>query len=98
MVVAIDPETGQLGLPTPEQYAELTAEKVGLNHTSEGLAPAQRLPDGTLIVNLDGRFAEYSVVKVGPDGKRIFGCVNTPEALRGTFDPKAPTPPALEEK
>ena len=38
MVIAIDPETGRLGMPTAAQMLELSAaERTGLLRTSEGL-------------------------------------------------------------
>ena len=88
-VVAIDPETGRPGAPSPEQMRALevapgsTIESL----TAEGLVET-RLPNGTVILHLDDRFHEYLIARVGRDGKVVYGCVHDhggPErALRDT--------------
>ncbi len=80
MVVAIDPETGMLGLPTPEQAAALArtatlsrAEEEMLSRSSVGLREF-RLADGTVGLDLGGRFQEFSVAHIGPNGRVTFDC------------------------
>ncbi len=99
MVVAVDPETGALVLPTPEQRLRLTpAERTGLLRTSSGLAE-QRLPDGSVMVDLQGRFREFTVVQAGPSGVLRLGCVHDQAALRRLLQPAAPVPtPTFVEK
>jgi hypothetical protein len=80
-VIAVDPETGRLGLPSPEQMRELTAaERTGLLRTAEGLTQVQ-LPDGSWMSDLQGRFQTFSVVRLGPDGEFRLDCVDDPLAL-----------------
>lgn len=73
-MVAIDPETGQLGAPTPEQIQALrpALERAVESRTDEGLKET-RLPDGTVILDLDGRFQEHAMARV-QNGRVILGC------------------------
>jgi hypothetical protein len=99
MVVAIDPETGALTLPTPEQMLALTPqERTGLLRTTAGLQ-AVRLPDGTVMLDLQGRFMEFAVVQLDAQGRPYFRCLDDPAALRRALLECAPAPaPAAEEK
>lgn len=99
MVVAIDPETGRLVLPTAEQMLQLTpSEQTGLLRTSAGLSEVV-LPNGAVMMDLQGRFMEYSVARLDPSGRLRLGCVNDPLPLRFWLSPGAPAPtPVLEEK
>ena len=73
--VAIDPETGQLGLPTSEQAAALDkANGVPAQDSFAGLHEVVH-PDGSAIVDLQGRFMCYSVARLGTDGKLHTDCV-----------------------
>lgn len=87
MVIGIDPETGKLGMPTREQLKELSdLEQQRLNHSSAGLVEVHH-PDGSVSVDLQGRFQEFATVRIGPDGELIFQCVdgaeNAERALKG---------------
>ena len=99
MVVAIDPETGALVAPTAEQVRTLTAaERTGLMRTSEGLTEV-RFPDGSVKVDLQGRFMEYSLVQLDRTGCPHFLCVNDEIVLRALLARYAPaSTPAYEEK
>lgn len=98
IVVGIDPESGELGMPTPEQMAELESmlqtlpddvtEKSGPTTTTYG-------PNGSVNVNLQGRFQEFATVHIGPNGKLIFGCADRPALETPTLQPAQS---ALEEK
>jgi hypothetical protein len=99
MIVAIDPVTGALVAPTAEQLTNLTgAERTGLMRTSEGLTEV-RLANGTVKVDLQGRFMEYSVVQLDREGCPHFLCVNDETVLRALLARYAPAPtPLCEEK
>jgi hypothetical protein len=99
MVITIDPESGAIVPPTAEQMARLSpAEQTGLMRTSEGLAEV-RLPDGSVMVDLRGRFLEYSVVRLDPLGRPRLHCVNDADVLRALLATRAPAPtPAREER
>ena len=102
MVIGKDPETGAWGPPTPEQLREL-AELRSLSAADrraiakpDGPLPEVHHPDGHVSVELDGQFQEFTTVRLGPDGKPIFTCVQGPEnAERALTEPAAP---ALEER
>jgi hypothetical protein len=97
IVVGIDPETGRLGMPTAAQMLELSAaERTGLLRTSEGLTEVQ-LPDGSWMVDLQGRFQVFSVVRLDPRSGRVFTCVDEEKALARALVAPVPSP-ALEER
>lgn len=112
MVVGLDPETGKLGLPTAEQRAELdqiaASQNALLSRSAAGLTEEHRA-DGTVHVNLQGRFQEYATVRIGPDGAKTFGCVEDTAGISksatgraGSAQPAAAAPsgaaPAPEER
>ena len=88
-IVAIDPETGQLGAPSPEQMRALEQAGRGLavSRTDEGLRETV-LANGTVILHLDGRFEDYMVARVDRSGRLVQGCVHDvhgeADALRDT--------------
>lgn len=97
MVVAIEPETGRLVLPDAEAMLALTQqERTGLLWTSVGLTEV-RFPDGTVMIDLQGRFMEFAVAQIGPDGHLQFRCLDGSTALPAPPTPLAPAP-ALEER
>ena len=67
MTVAIDPETGLIGASPAE-----AALKADAGFQAD--LPVIRMPDGSLMMELDDRFDMYSTVTMGPDGKPRFGC------------------------
>jgi len=95
MIVAIDPETGLPGMPTPEQVRALLGDRSQAFRTEDGLVQFQTASGATGIL-LDSRFMDFAVVGIGPDGRKSFGCVHSSENLRDL--PSGPPPPALEEK
>lgn len=92
MVVVVDPETKELRAPVGNEAAELLKNVPAFNQSSEGLRQV-RLPDGSYMVNLEGRFQEYSLVRRGADGQLAPACVSGPEQ-----QPGAPRPAEAEEK
>jgi hypothetical protein len=73
--VHIDPKTGKLGGPPPgvEPPGLSIATQNRLSRSSKGLEK-KTLPDGTVLVNLQGRFQNMSVVTVSPEDGKQFGC------------------------
>jgi len=96
MVVAIDPETGQLGVPNAEQLRELFPLGTHAFQTPEGFAITYR-PDGSVSIEVGSQLQEYSFVRIGPDGKRVHGCAPGPPDLRTIEALPLPSAP-LEEK
>jgi hypothetical protein len=95
--VARDPETGELGTPTPEQLKELGVAPAALDHSAEGLEEVHH-PDGSVSIDLQGRFMEYSVARVGPDGKPHLDCVHGAKAAERALSDTTRTASGPEEK
>ncbi len=51
--------------------------------------------DGSETLIHDGRLADYSVVRIGPDGRMVFGCVHGELGVSGALHGPVP---ALEEE
>ncbi len=103
-MVAIDPETGQLGAPSPEQARtlRLAVGSAAVSTNDEGLVETH-LPDGTVILDLDGRFQDYALARVDKYGNLVHGCVHDDGGLHKTLDSKQALrdtirAPALEEE
>ncbi|HET9950606.1 MAG TPA: hypothetical protein VFS09_02300 [Candidatus Eisenbacteria bacterium] len=111
MIVGIDPETGKLGLPSKAERAALDRAanlSPALDRSDAGLTVIHR-PDGSMMVDLQGRFQDYAVMRITPDGRKVETCVQESEldaALRGddapgataTAEPAARTEPRHEER
>jgi len=96
LVAYIDPATGGLtSTPTEEQRAEMRAALAALvNDSGEGLVEV-RLPDGSVVMDLHGRFQEAVVVQVAPDATRHMQCIGSlPDAAATPSSAPAPAPPA----
>ncbi len=94
MIIAIDPETGSVGMPTDAQLEEFKLhEGAAASRTADGLVPVIHA-NGTVSVELDESFQEYAIVRRSVDGKVTFGCIDHPADLE--YAQTAPT--ALEEE
>lgn len=98
MLVGIDPETGRIGKPPAElrERLQATLPDPALDRSMEGIELIHK-PDGSIMADLKGRFADYTVVRITPEGRKIEACVQGPEveeALRHANDEAsaAPTP------
>jgi hypothetical protein len=79
MVIGIDPETGTIGMPTLEQQQELSnMERIRLEKSTADLVPVFH-QDGSISVDLKGRFQEFATVRIDPSGKKTFRCVDGEE-------------------
>jgi hypothetical protein len=97
VVVALDPESGQLGMPSAQQMAELESKIAptdDLNYSDVGLTPVYG-PDGSITLDLQGRYQEFATIHIALDGKRVLGCSDKSNAGL-PMTPSAPA--ALEEK
>ena len=95
MVVGIDPETGRVGMPSREFKDAMRDDPRGpaMSRSMDGLRVIHK-PDGSKMVDLQGRFQEYTVVRITPDGRKEQTCVEgsgVAAALAGTAneDPDA---------
>jgi hypothetical protein len=75
--VAVDPQTGKLRPPTPDEARQLgMALRNYLNRSSQGLT-VKTHPNGAQSVDLQGRFQSVSLAKVNPDGSASEKCVTS---------------------
>jgi len=98
MRVAKDPVTGQL--VTPEHSAPtLTIEEMqGLaRQEAEGLVTI-RNADGSETLNHDGRFADFTVLRVGPGGRPMFQCVHGRAGVGHALRHATPVTPSMEDR
>jgi hypothetical protein len=86
-------------MPSAEELLLLSAaERTGLLRTSAGLTEV-RGPDGAIGLDLQGRFMEFTVVRLDPGGRLRFMGVNEAPALLRLLDPRTPSPtPSCEER
>jgi hypothetical protein len=66
-----DPETGEIGMPTADQSAVLETDANSEDMT--GLTQVT-LPDGSVMIDLQGRFQESMVMQITPSGERVVTC------------------------
>lgn len=88
--VSVDSQTGQIQELTPEEARKLAAGlKPMLNKSSEGLVEVQH-PDGSVSMDLEGRFQNVTVARINKDGSVSQSCVDNPRAAGAFFgiDPK----------
>ena len=96
MIVTIDPETGRLAAPTPAVLAQLFGTRdLTLNHSTEGLVE-RRMPDGSYMLDLQGRFREYYLVRIDADGGLHPSCLNESDAILKTL--LTPPAPVAEDR
>ena len=95
----IDPQTGQLRQPTPEELAVWTkAAREEFSRAVESLQPTV-LSDGTIALDLQGLFMQDLVVTRRPDGSLSTQCVPDSEREIALTAPPPPAPkPVLEER
>ena len=99
MVLVADPETGAPGLPRTEGQGPLTVSELQSLARAEaaGLVTVQN-PDGSEMLVHAGRFASHSIVRVGPDGKPVYGCVEGEGARDHALHQAPPAAPAAEDR
>jgi hypothetical protein len=75
-----DPQTGRFGPPPPgvAQMGQTDIERGMVSRSDQGLRPIT-LPDGAVAVDLQGRYRNMAVARIGIDGKPAVDCVLTSE-------------------
>lgn len=98
MRVSIDPETGAL-VPghVPVNKTEDAALAEALSQSSEGLVEVHH-PDGSVSVDLQGRFQNASVARIDSSGKLQTTCVNHADAAHAFCEGSHPEVPVVEER
>ena len=83
--VQVDPQTGQMKSLTPEE-ARLMADgmKRMLNKSSDGLVQVQHT-DGSVSMDLQGRFQNVTVARVEGDGTVTQSCIDQPQQAASFF-------------
>jgi hypothetical protein len=88
--VQVDPQTGQIKPLSPAEAQELAdGLKTMLNKSTEGLVP-EKHADGSVSIDLQGRFRNVAVARVNADGTLEQSCVDEPLEAAQFFgiDPK----------
>lgn len=83
-----DPETGELGMPPPGAMRAMQID--AMNFSGEGLE-VQTLPDGSKMVDLQGRFQMSSTVHQGSSGL-VHQCTSQPHTHLATSQSVQPAP------
>ncbi len=88
--VQVDSQTGQIKPLSPQEAKELAEGlKVMLNKSTDGLVQVQH-EDGSVSMDLEGRFQNVAVARVNEDGTVSQSCIDNPRAAASFFgiDPK----------
>lgn len=97
MRVSIDPETGGL-VQSPATLSKVDDElQESLSRSTEGLVQVHH-PDGSVSVNLQGRFQSASMARIDSSGKLHTTCVDNHGAANAFCDGKHDQNPVAEER
>ena len=85
LIIYIDPETGRpTSTPTEAQRAEVRAALAEMvNWSQEGLVEVV-MPDGSVVMDTQGRFGMALIAEVAPDGTRHLEWVSGAAAAAGS--------------
>ena len=102
MIVARDPVTGEIGLPSPEQARALLAGEFGAALNTGQALFEEPVAGGGWKVNVDGLLMDYAVTTLGPDGRPRLACAHDAAELARILAagalPAATPQPQPEEK
>src|SRR5215216_3773347 len=83
--VQVDPQTGKMKPLTQEEARKLAESLKGmLNKSTEGLVEEHNA-DGSVSVDLQGRFQSVTVARENEDGTLTTSCVDSPRAAAAFF-------------
>jgi hypothetical protein len=83
--VQVDPQTGQIRPLSPEEAKQLAdGLKTMLNKSTDGLVQVSHA-DGSVSMNLQGRFQNVTMARVNADGTLEQSCTDEPEAAAKFF-------------
>jgi hypothetical protein len=88
--IQLDSQTGEMKPLTPQEEEKLAAGlKPMLNQSTEGLVQVQHA-DGSVSMDLQGRFQNVAVARMNQDGSVSESCVDNPRAAGAFFgiDPR----------
>jgi hypothetical protein len=75
--ITVDPQTGTLRLPTPQETQELVDSLVEMTNRSMDGLEVRTLANGTKSVDIDGRFQSVMLARPSEDGTWEMKCVTT---------------------
>ena len=84
--VPLDPQTGQVRPLTPEEAQRLATGIQQLVNQSTDKLQSVRHADGSVSMDLQGRFQNIAVAKLDEDGKLTQSCVDNPESAAAFFE------------
>ena len=96
--IARDPETGQITAPEYTGPALSIEAMQGIARLEAAGLVTIRNADGSETMNHEGRFADFSILRVGPDGGRSFQCAHGRFALERALKQAAPLAPITEDR
>jgi uncharacterized iron-regulated membrane protein len=96
--VSVDPATGRLVPPTPEQQAALTAALMNMVKRDTSAVQVTEMPDGTLMATLADDFEEVAMATRDAKGNLRLHCVNDAEQAKRVLEGKANVGPVYNEK
>lgn len=91
--IFLDPETGLVtDQPSSEQIAAMRAQVGSLvNESTDGLVP-QYYADGTIGLDLQGRFTSVSILTLTPSGEQELTCAESADDAVAVLTGKKPIP------
>jgi hypothetical protein len=94
MVIGIDPESGLVGPVAPGQMARLSAAMRARQATASQRSAPVHHADGRVSMYVGDWMKEYAVVRLGANGRPVYGCVDgrDPTARLDHPHPAAPGP------
>lgn len=96
--VSVDPATGRLVPPTPEQAAALTAELYRMvSRAPEDIIIIQQ-EDGSQLGVLDDSYNEVAMATRDAKGNLRLHCIDTPDQAKRVLEGKANVGPVYNEK
>jgi hypothetical protein len=75
--ITVDPQTGTLRLPTPQETQDLVDSLVEMTNRSMDGLQVTTLANGTKSVDIDGRFQSVMLARPSEDGTWEMKCVTT---------------------
>ena len=96
--VTVDPATGRLVPPTPEEAAKLTAALYGMVRRDADAVTVIQREDGSLMASLEDSFQEVAMATRDKKGNLRLHCVNTAADVERVLTGKADQGPIYNEK
>lgn len=99
MIVHIDPKTGRMRPPTPEETAELSralARRMEISSASAAAHSEEHLANGAVMIELDPAFHDFTVGRRAADGTLVTDCVHGAEIALEVVKTPVEAPAARE--